>query len=160
MSVSRGRPRAEGRSRRQKWLHHKPLGIHRIAFISQALAPILTPSDFGPDHRALLRIDPILRNHNWLKSLSLFFSRTLRRIMPTPGLCRVGVDVFASRKEVPSVGIKPEALSDYRFGLRGDGSQLRHRPRCWHQRCFISRPISVSPDRRKSKTPKLRYSHV
>src|SRR3990170_2276612 len=27
----------EGRSRRQKRLHHKTLGIHRIAFISQAL---------------------------------------------------------------------------------------------------------------------------
>ncbi|MSO67939.1 MAG: hypothetical protein EXQ82_09060, partial [Pseudolabrys sp.] len=48
------------------------------AFIPQALAPILSPSDFGPGHRALLRIDPIRRNHNWLKSLSFFFSQTLR----------------------------------------------------------------------------------
>src|SRR5665811_275751 len=37
-----------------------------------------SPSDFGPGHRALLRIDPIRRNHNWLKSLSFFFSQTLR----------------------------------------------------------------------------------
>jgi antirestriction protein ArdC len=41
-----------------------------------------------------------------------------------------------SRKEAPSVGIIPRALSDYRFGLRGEGSQLRHLPRCRHQRCL------------------------
>src|ERR1700681_2075546 len=60
-------------------LHHKPFAIRRIAFVPHALAPILWPSDFGPDHRVLLRIDPIRRNHNWLKSLSFFFSQTLRR---------------------------------------------------------------------------------
>src|ERR1700730_147915 len=64
-------------------LHHKPFAIRRIAFVPHALAPILWPSDFGPDHRVLLRIDPIRRNHNWLKSLSFFFSQTLRDFMRT-----------------------------------------------------------------------------
>ena len=57
---------------------HKPLAVRRIAFVPHALTPILWPSDFGPDHRALPRINPIQRNHNWLKSLSLIFSQTLR----------------------------------------------------------------------------------
>src|ERR1700730_15662293 len=66
-------------------LHHKPFAIRRIAFVPHALAPILWPSDFGPDHRVLLRIDPIRRNHNWLKSLSFFFSQTLRERVPIRG---------------------------------------------------------------------------
>ena len=39
-----------------KWLHHKPFRIRRIAFIPQALASIMSTSDFSPDHRALPRI--------------------------------------------------------------------------------------------------------
>src|SRR5450759_2395821 len=46
----------ERRCRRQKRLHHKPLCISRIASISQALAPIMSTSDFSPGHRALPRI--------------------------------------------------------------------------------------------------------
>ena len=72
MSVSRTPKR---RGRRKKRLHHKPFAIRRIAFVPHALTPILWSSDFGPDHRALLRIDPIRRN--WLKSLSFFFRQTL-----------------------------------------------------------------------------------
>src|SRR3954471_22672547 len=47
---------ARGRCRRQKWLHHKPLSISCIASISQALTPIMSASDFSPDHRALPRM--------------------------------------------------------------------------------------------------------
>src|ERR1700686_4778996 len=43
-------------TRRQKRLHHKPLRIRRIAFIPQALASIMSTSDFSPGHRALPRI--------------------------------------------------------------------------------------------------------
>jgi hypothetical protein len=35
-------------------LHHNPLCIGRIAFISQAIAPLTSTSDFGPGYRALL----------------------------------------------------------------------------------------------------------
>src|SRR5277367_2613587 len=41
---------------RQKRLHYKPLRIGRVAFIPQAIAPIMSTSDFSPDHRALPRI--------------------------------------------------------------------------------------------------------
>src|SRR5450759_5869519 len=38
----------ERRCWRQKRLHHKPLCISRIASISQALAPLMSTSDFSP----------------------------------------------------------------------------------------------------------------
>ena len=46
----------EGCSRRQKRRHHKPLRIGGIAFIPQALAPIMSTSDLSPSHRTLPRI--------------------------------------------------------------------------------------------------------
>jgi hypothetical protein len=49
-------PTCSAASRRQTRLHHKPLCIRRIAFIPQALASIMSTSDFTPAHRALPRI--------------------------------------------------------------------------------------------------------
>ena len=53
-SVARGRPSAEAGGRSGSIT--KPLCIGRIAFISQAIAPIMSASDFSPGHRALPRI--------------------------------------------------------------------------------------------------------
>jgi hypothetical protein len=77
---------SERRCRRQKWLHHKPLCISRIASISQALTPIMWRVISVQAIVLSLESLQIRRNHNSLKSLSFFFSPALRTFWPKPFL--------------------------------------------------------------------------
>src|SRR5271169_6258388 len=63
----------ERRRQWQKWFDHKPLRIRRIAFIAHAIATILSPSDFGPDHRALPRIFAYPRESQLAEITQLLF---------------------------------------------------------------------------------------
>ena len=58
-------------------LHHQPLRIRRIAFISQALASIMSTSDFSPGHCALPRIFANPKEPQTAEITQLFFSLAL-----------------------------------------------------------------------------------
>jgi hypothetical protein len=75
----------------------------------------MSTSDFSPGHRAPLESLQIRRNHNWLKSLSFFFSPALRQDL--------SADDGGKRARSPG-GARRKPLKPLRAGMPGDSGVL------------------------------------